>query len=134
MKITPKQYARGLYETVSRAKTDFDIEVIIKNFVKLLTAHKMIFKSKLIVNEFVKVWNEGKGIVEGEIISAEPLDKESMSKIKTSLMNSLGVKDIIAVNKVDKKALGGFVAKFGQTVIDASLKNRLQQLKITLAH
>jgi|SRR3990167_10545068 len=134
MKITPKQYARGLYETVSRAKTDFDIEVIIKNFVKLLAAHKMLFKSRLIADEFVKIWNAEKGIAEGEIISAEPLDTKAMSKIKTSLMNSLGVKDIVAVNTTDKNVLGGFVAKFGHTVIDASLKNRLQQLKIKLAH
>ncbi|MDP3900025.1 MAG: ATP synthase F1 subunit delta [bacterium] len=129
MKITPKQYARSFYEVVSQAETDGDIKIVIKNFTKLLAARQMLTKSKLVIKEFVNIWNFEKGIVEGKIVSAKALDDEVIEKIKQSLKQNLNIKEIKADNKIDEKIIGGFIAKFGYTIIDASIKNKLQILK-----
>lgn len=134
MKITLKQYAKSFYKVVNIAETDGDIRIVVKNFVKLLNANKMIAKSNQIIDEFIKIWNEEKDIVEGELVSAKALDDDIINKIKQSLKQNLHVKEVNVRNEIDEKIIGGFVAKLGNTIVDASIKNKLQILKNKLVN
>lgn len=63
-----------------------------------------------------------------EIISAVDLTKNQKENIETKLTEMLK-KNIIANYKIDNSIIGGFKAKFNDTIIDASIQHQLELLK-----
>ena len=66
-----------------------------------------------------------------EIRSAIPLDDDQQQRLATALSNRTGQKVSVKVS-VDPSILGGIVATIGDTVIDGSVRRRLDQLKDSL--
>ncbi len=133
MKITPKQYAQSLYEVVS-TEEDGDVQVAVKNFVKVLVEKNQLGKIEKIIQEFKNIWNREQGIIEGELTSVRELDDEIVTLLNCYIVKLLDVDKVRLENKVDKNILGGFVARLGDTVIDSSLKSQLQSLKSKLVN
>ncbi len=82
-----------------------------------------------IYEEFVRLADRKKNILNITIFSASDLDKSQIDRIKVKygkLHNALEVKAEI---KVDKTLIGGVKVKIGDKVIDDSLKGRLESLK-----
>ncbi|HVF33516.1 MAG TPA: ATP synthase F1 subunit delta [Acidimicrobiales bacterium] len=66
-----------------------------------------------------------------EVRSAIPLDDDQQQRLATALSNRTGQKVSVQVS-VDPSILGGIVATIGDTVIDGSVRRRLDQLKDSL--
>lgn len=133
MKITSKQYAQALFELVE-GKTEEELSSVLSNFVETLAAHNQITKIDGIINHFETLWNKENGIVNAEIISANKLDSSMIDILKDYITKNTNAKDIQLKTKVNKNILGGVVIKYGDTIFDASLKNRLQDLKHILSN
>jgi F-type H+-transporting ATPase subunit delta len=67
------------------------------------------------------------GILEIKIITAFDLDKTQLDKIVKAISTSTG-KIIKHTVQVDKNLIGGLAIKYGDTVIDGSVRNKLEQL------
>ena len=63
-----------------------------------------------------------------EVRSAVPLTKEQQDKLAKALSKSTGKQVEVRV-VVDESVLGGLVARIGDTVIDGTVRHRLDQLK-----
>jgi F-type H+-transporting ATPase subunit delta len=63
-----------------------------------------------------------------EVRSAVPLDEEHQKKIAAALSKATG-KKVEVKALVDPSVIGGIYAKVGDTVIDGTIKRRLEQLK-----
>ena len=76
---------------------------------------------------------EYKGIFPVELVSAVALDeatkKTILSKLDASVNGTLEVKETI-----DASLIGGYIIKMGDTQIDASISNQLNNLKQRLTH
>ncbi len=131
MRITPKQYALSLYESLD-GKSAAEVKAVIKKFVELLAAKNQLAKAEKIVKEFEKIWNEKNGVVEAEIFSAKTLDKPTIKLLKNYVIKLSGAKEIMVDEKVDKGLLGGVVIRYGDKVLDGSLKGSLHDLKSSL--
>ncbi len=131
MKVTPKQLALSLYETVE-GKPAAQVKAVIGRFVELLAKKNMLAKADKIMAEFIKTWNEKNGIVEAEVMSAKELNKETVKLLKNYIIKLSGAREVMVDEKVDKSLLGGVVIKYGDKVIDGSLKGNLQDLKSSL--
>jgi F-type H+-transporting ATPase subunit delta len=66
-----------------------------------------------------------------EIVSAAPLSADQLQAIVTGLSRALGA-DVEPIAKVDPSLIGGFVARAGSRQFDASVKTKLEQLKLAL--
>jgi len=66
-----------------------------------------------------------------EIVSAAPLDAAQLQTIVSGLSRVLGA-DVEPVTKVDPSLIGGFIARAGSRQFDASVKTKLDQLKLAL--
>ncbi|MEI7553941.1 ATP synthase F1 subunit delta [Candidatus Chlorohelix sp.] len=73
-----------------------------------------------------------RGIVVAEVTTAVPIDSEQEERIRQQLIKISG-KQITMNKKVDPTIIGGVVARFGDMLIDGSIKNRLQALRKALA-
>jgi F-type H+-transporting ATPase subunit delta len=128
MKIKPKQFALSLYEAVD-GKTPAQVKVVIEKFVKLLAEKSMIAKADRISAEFVKIWNEKNGIVEALATSANGLDKVNVKLLENYIAELSGAKEVLISEKIDKNILGGVIIKYGDKIVDGSLKTQLVDLK-----
>jgi len=67
----------------------------------------------------------------GEVRTAYPIDDERREKLAAALSRATG-KQVSLKVVVDQSVLGGVVAKVGDTVIDGTIRHRLEQLRETL--
>lgn len=72
-----------------------------------------------------------RGAQQVEIVSAKPLDKPQLDAILAGLSKSLGGK-VDATTRVDESLIGGFVVRAGSRQFDASIKSKLDALKLAL--
>jgi len=68
--------------------------------------------------------------VKGEIISAYPLDEETIENVKATIEKKLGKKVEFEFEvKQDPSIIGGIIVKAGSYILDASIKNFLHKLE-----
>jgi F-type H+-transporting ATPase subunit delta len=71
---------------------------------------------------------EARNSVVAEVRSAIPLDEKQRKELAAALSKATGKKVEVKV-LVDPSVIGGIVAKVGDTVIDGTVRRRLEQLK-----
>lgn len=131
MNIIPKQYAKTLYKLVD-GKSKSEVEKIIEEFIAAMVANNDQGKIKKIIIEFNNLWNKEKGIVEAEVSSAKELDKDIVKLLYCYIVKLSGAKEVVINKKVEKNILGGVVVKYGDRVVDGSLKTKINSFKIEL--
>jgi F-type H+-transporting ATPase subunit delta len=132
MKISARQYANALFEAV-RGKKEGEVKVALKNFVGILAEKNDFKKAPEIIRELIKVYRKEEGIIEAEIISAEPLKKELAGELREYIKKASGAEKVELKEITDSAILGGVVIKFEDKIIDGSLRMRLSELKVKMA-
>jgi F-type H+-transporting ATPase subunit delta len=127
MKYSSKQYAQALFESLE-GSANKDHELILDNFVKVLAENNDLRLFNEIADEFHKLELNKKGIKQVEITSAHPINKENEHAIIEQL-NKLVKGDLELKQKVDENIIGGVVVQVDDKMLDASVKNNLEQLK-----
>ncbi len=84
-----------------------------------------------IVDKLVERSAEERAEAVAEVRSAVPLDDQQRLRLADALSQATGKKVSVKV-VVDESVLGGIVARVGDTVIDGSVRHRLDQLKEAL--
>lgn len=128
MKISPKQYAEVLFQAV-QDKKDSQVKSAIKSFVGILIENNDLKKANKIIEQFSIIWNKEKGIVEVEISSASELNKTVVSLLSSYAKKISGAEETVIKQKVDAKLLGGAIIKYGDKILDGSLRTRLEELR-----
>jgi len=81
-----------------------------------------------IVDRFVELAATERKHELAEVRTAIPLDDKQIKRLATALGKATG-KDVEVKVIVDPSVLGGIVARVGDTVIDGTVRHRLEQLK-----
>jgi len=98
------------------------------NFLALLIEnHRMpvIFRIRL---EFERLWEEENRTLPVEITSAIELDQATTESLGRTIGERAGRKVTLAT-RVDPDILGGIIVRVGNSILDASIRNRLEQLR-----
>ena len=100
-------------------------------FLKVLSKNKRFQKTLDIISQFKNINAQKRGDVLADITSAENLSNEQQDNIKEQLRTILG--DKLSLNyKVDEQIIGGLIIKVGSKMIDTSLSNKINKLKIAM--
>jgi F-type H+-transporting ATPase subunit delta len=97
-------------------------------FIFFLVEKNRIEFLKDIVNKFFELRDEYLGIVNVDVKTALEFTPEQTSVLKKKFEGLLN-KKVNFKFEIDKSILGGFVARVGDTVYDASISNQLNLLK-----
>jgi len=127
-KISVKKYAQVLYE-VTKDLPKAQIKVEIGKFLQLVVRNKNFKQIDKIFSAFEIYANKEDQVVEAEVISSANLSPNEKEKLKEQIKKEQKVKTVNLQEKIDKSLLGGFVLKIGDTIFDASLKTRLEELR-----
>ncbi|HEX4982236.1 MAG TPA: ATP synthase F1 subunit delta [Ilumatobacteraceae bacterium] len=84
-----------------------------------------------IIDSLVQRASSSKNLELAEVRSAVPLTDDQQDRLKAALANATG-KQVNLKVVVDPSVLGGIVATVGDTVIDGSVRTRVDQLKSRL--
>jgi len=84
-----------------------------------------------IVDRFVELATAERDHEVAEVRSAVPLDQSQQERLAAALSQATGKRVEVKVI-IDEKVLGGIVARIGDTVIDGTVRHRLEQLKETI--
>jgi len=101
---------------------------ILMNFLKLLIEnHRMpvIFRIR---QEYERLWDEENKTLPVEITSAIALDEQTTASLGKTIGERAGRKVTLAA-RVDPDILGGIIIRVGNSILDASIRNRLEQLR-----
>jgi len=83
-----------------------------------------------IVESFVRQVAAGAGRQVATVRTAVALDEDQQARLRKALSTKLGT-EIELETVIDPEVVGGAVTTFGDTVIDGSLRSRLNQMKET---
>jgi F-type H+-transporting ATPase subunit delta len=131
MKVTAKQYALTLLEIIE-GKKDKELTDSISKFSNLLKNNNQLNQIDKILYYFRKLYNQKYNIKEAQINTAQEIDKVELEKIEQYLQEVSKEETLEFQINIKKEIIGGIVLKYGDKIIDSSLKTRLNQLKNSL--
>ena len=116
----------GLDRAVQDANPEF------RNFLEaLVERHRMpaVFRIR---SEFDALWDEARKLLPVQIVSAIELDEATVQTLVDRIGASVD-RHIELSSEVDPEILGGIVLRVGNVIMDASIRNRLEQLRKQVA-
>jgi F-type H+-transporting ATPase subunit delta len=109
-----------------------DVDPTVGNFLALLIEnHRMpaIFRVR---RDFERLWEEENHLLPVTITSAVELDEATVKSIGETIGQQTGQRVELTTN-VDPDVLGGLVVRVGNSILDASIRNRLENLRRSVA-
>jgi F-type H+-transporting ATPase subunit delta len=102
-------------------------EIFINFLALLIENHRMpvIFRIR---HEYERLWDEENRTLPVQITSAIALDDATTESLGKTIGERAGRKVTLAA-RVDPDILGGIIIRVGNSILDASIRNRLEQLR-----
>lgn len=117
-----------LKESILREIFSAKVDSETMNFFSFIISKRRESLLPSIAKRFLELKDEHFGIIRASIVSAFELSADQKNQLKSRFESSLG-KIVILSYRVDNNLLGGFVARVGDTIYDASVKHQLNLLK-----
>ena len=100
-------------------------------FLKVIEKNKRFSSLASIISQFMNINSQKRGDVLADITSADELNDDQKNNITNQLKNILGDKLSLSFD-VDKNIMGGLIVKVGSKMIDTSLANKINKLRIAM--
>ena len=121
--VTPKKHQEILKIISNTLKMD----QITENFLFLLAFNKRLILLDKIIGFYNEISSESKDTVKIDLILPNKISKKDISDIKNKLKSD--VKKKTKINFIeDKNIISGFIVKLGSTMIDFSIKSKLDKI------
>jgi F-type H+-transporting ATPase subunit delta len=108
------------------------VDPVVDNFLKLLIEnHRMpvIFRTR---REYDALWEQENKLLPVTVTSAVALDEATVKSIGDAIGRQTGQQVELTAN-VDPDVLGGLIVRVGNSILDASIRNRLENLRRSVA-
>ena len=124
----PTNSQDNLLKVINSFSNDNKLENLLKSFLSFLITKRRFFYVEQILKSFIETCSKKRGELKAELKSAKKLSTDEISKITDELTKNFSSK--IKLNyKHDESLIGGLVVQIGSTMIDTSIKNKLQQIE-----
>ena len=124
----PTTSQEDLLKVINTISDNNKFESLFKNFLSFLIQKRRFFFIERILKSFIEICSRKRGELKAELKSAKELSNEEIAKITEELTKNFSSK--IKLNyKHDESLIGGLVVQVGSTMVDTSIKNKLQQIE-----
>jgi len=124
----PTTSQEDLFKVINIISENNKFESLFKNFLSFLIQKRRFFFIERILKSFVEICSRKRGELKAELKSAKVLSNEEIAQITEGLTKNFSSK--IKLNyKHDESLIGGLVVQVGSTMVDTSIKNKLQQIE-----
>ena len=113
---------------LNKISEQYKLNQLLTKFLSFLIFKKRFFYVDKILKSFVETCSIKRGELKAELTSAKDLTENEVDSIKEELMKNFSSK--IRLNyKHDASLIGGLIVQVGSTMVDTSIKNKLQQIE-----
>ena len=117
-----------LLKVINKISESYKFETLFKNFLNFLIQKRRFFYVENILKSFIETCSRKRGEIKAELRSAKNLSNVEITEIKELLTKNFSSK--INLNfKYDESLIGGLIVQVGSTMVDTSIKNKLQQIE-----
>ena len=116
----------GLHKAVTGA------DPIVMNFLELLLEKHRMPAIHRIRRDYDALWREERKLLPVHVTSAVELDEEIVKSLGDRISEKTG-RQVDLTAKVEPEIIGGIVLRVGNSILDASIRNRLEQLRRQVA-
>jgi len=117
-----------LLKVVNTISENYKFDQLLKNFLSFLIQKRRFFFVERILKSFIEICSEKRGELKAALRSAKQLSNEEIKQITEELTKNFSSK--IKLNyKHDESLIGGLVVQVGSTMVDTSIKSKLQQIE-----
>ena len=115
-------------KVINTISNQFKFNELLKKFLGFLVSKRRFFYIEKILNDFLFICSNARGEIQAELSAAKNLNENEINNIKNELSSTFG-SNIKLKHKYDPSLIGGLIIKVGSTMIDTSIKNKLQQIE-----
>ena len=113
---------------LNKISEKYKLNDLLLKFLSFLVSKRRFFYVDKILKNFVETCSIKRGELKAELISAKDLTENEINNIKEELTKNFSSK--IKLNyKHDTSLIGGLIVQVGSTMVDTSIKNKLQQIE-----
>ena len=106
----------------------YKLNSLLTKFLSFLISKKRFFYVEKILKDFIETCSKKRGEIKAELIAAKKLTEVEINNIKEELTKNFSSK--IKLNyKHDTSLIGGLIVQVGSTMVDTSIKSKLQQIE-----
>ena len=109
------------------------VDPIVENFLELLIENHRVPVIHRVRREYDALWEHENKRLPVTVTSAVALDEATVKSIGDTIGQQTG-QQIELTAHVDPDLLGGLVVRVGNSILDASIRNRLENLRRSVAH
>ncbi|MCP9819099.1 F0F1 ATP synthase subunit delta [Synechococcus sp. Cruz-9H2] len=110
-----------------------DITPTFLTLLKVLADRQRISMLDAVLDRFLVLYREQRGIALARVTSASPLSEQQQQALHTKVQAVAGTDKVEFDLHIDPALIGGFVVSVGSQVIDASLAGQVRRLGLALA-
>ena len=128
---SPAFSAQDQVSAITALTAKAGISGLAANFIGFVASKRRLFALPGMIRAFRAKVAEAKGVVSAEVTLAEQPSAAQLKDITAALKEVAG-KDVDVSLKVDPAIIGGLVVKMGSRMVDASLKTKLNSIRLAM--
>ena len=115
-------------KAINKISEQYNLNRLLTKFLSFLVIKRRLFYLDKILKSFIETCSIKRGELKAELTSAKSLTENEINNIKEELTKNFSSK--IRLNyKHDSSLIGGLIVQVGSTMVDTSIKNKLQQIE-----
>ena len=124
----PTNNKQDQLNALNKIANQYKLNELLTKFLSFLISKRRFFYVDKILKSFVETCSIKRGELKAELTSAKNLTENEVNNIKEELTKNFSSK--IKLNyKHDASLIGGLIVQVGSTMVDTSIKNKLQQIE-----
>ncbi|RDI61983.1 ATP synthase F1 subcomplex delta subunit [Microvirga subterranea] len=101
------------------------------NFIRLVASKRRLFALPDMIRAYQDLVSDAKGIVRAQVILAEAPSDAVLNEIKAALRD-VAKADVSVDVKIDPSLIGGLIVKMGSRMVDASVRTKLNSIRLAM--
>ena len=124
----PTKKKEDQLNALNKISEQYKLNKLLTKFLSFLISKRRFFYVDKILKSFIETCSIKRGELKAELTSAKDLTESEVNNIKEELTRNFSSK--IKLNyKHDTSLIGGLIVQVGSTMVDTSIKNKLQQIE-----
>ena len=112
---------------LNKISEQYKLNELLTKFLSFLISKRRFFYVEKILKDFIETCSKKRGEIKAELTAAKELTEKEINCSKEELTKNFSSK--IKLNyKYDPSLIGGLIVQVGSTMVDTSIKNKLQKI------
>ncbi len=125
--VSPRVSKKSKLDVISKI-FDKKINSSLLNALSVIITHERMYFLPEILKAYNLLDDERKGVLRAEVFSAVKLKDTQTKEIQSWILSTFKGKECVLKEHIKPDLIGGFIIKYGDVVIDRSIKRKLESL------